>query len=200
VIFGGWPLPWPLEAAIKQSPSVLRLEKTPVMTVERVEPPLVAHERKMLEAWLDFHRDTLAVKCEGLAEGQLRERAVPPSSLSLLGLVRHMAEGEHQWFTLVLGGVQEEQAPYPYYTDDNPDADLDDVDVADVAEAFGAWRSACAAARERVAAAPSRDVTRTQDGREFSLRWILVHMIEEYARHNGHADLLRQRIDGAVGV
>jgi hypothetical protein len=111
-----------------------------------------------------------------------------------------MAEGEHQWFTLVLGGVQEEQAPYPYYTDDNPDADLDDVDVADVAEAFGAWRSACAAARERVAAAPSLDVTRTQDGREFSLRWILVHMIEEYARHNGHADLLRQRIDGAVGV
>ena len=74
------------------------------MTVERVEPPLVANEREMLEAWLDFHRATLAVKCEGLADGQLRERAVAPASLSLLGLVRHMAEGEHQWFTMVPGG------------------------------------------------------------------------------------------------
>jgi len=170
------------------------------MAVERADPPLVAQEREMLQAWLDFHRDTLAVKCAGLTDGQLRERAVPPSSLSLLGLVRHMAEGEHQWFTLVLGGEQEGQAPYPYYTDDSPDADFDDVDGADVTEAFGTWRSACVAARERVAAAPSLDVTGTQDGREFSLRWIMVHMIEEYARHNGHADLLRQRIDGAVGV
>jgi hypothetical protein len=168
-----------------------------VMTVERVQPPLAAQEREMLEAWLDFHRDTLAVKCEGLTGDQLRERAVPPSSLSLLGMVRHMAEGEHQWFTMVLGG---EQLPYPYYTDDNPDADFDDVDGADVAEAFETWRSACAGARERVAAAASLDVAGTQDGREFSLRWIMIHMIEEYARHNGHADLLRQRIDGAVGV
>jgi len=167
------------------------------MTVERVEPPLVAHEREMLEAWLDFHRATLAVKCAGLTDGQLRARAVPPASLSLLGLVRHMAEGEHQWFTMVLGG---EQIRYPYYTEDNPDADFDDVDGADVAEAFETWRSACASARGWAAAAPSLDVTGTQDGREFSLRWIMVHMIEEYARHNGHADLLRQRIDGAVGV
>ena len=154
----------------------------------------------MLQAWLDFHRDTLAVKCAGLTDSQLRERAAAPSSLSLLGLVRHMAEGEHQWFTLVLGGEQEERAPYPYYTDDSPDADFDDVDGADVAEAFRTWRSECAAARELVAAAPSLDVIAIQDGREFSLRWIMVHMIEEYARHNGHADLLRQRIDGTVGV
>jgi uncharacterized damage-inducible protein DinB len=167
------------------------------VTVERVDPPLVAREREMLVAWLDFHRATLAVKCEGLTDSKLRARPVPPASLSLLGLVRHMAEGEHQWFTIVLGG---EQAPYPYYADDNPDADFDDVDVADVAEAFETWRSECAAARDRVAAAPSLDVTGIQDGREFSLRWIMIHMIEEYARHNGHADLLRQRIDGAVGV
>ena len=167
------------------------------MTVDRRPPPLAAQEHEMLTAWLDFHRDTLAVKCAGLTEDQLRERTVPPASLSLLGLVRHMAEGEHQWFTLVLGG---EQAPWPYYTDDNPDADFDDVDRADVAEAFATWRAACASARDRVAAAPSLDVTGRQDGREFSLRWIMIHMIEEYARHNGHADLLRQRIDGAVGV
>jgi uncharacterized damage-inducible protein DinB len=167
------------------------------MTVERAAPPLAADERTMLAAWLDFHRDTLAMKCDGLTGRQLRERAVPPSSLSLLGLVRHMAEGEHQWFTMVLGG---EQAPYPYYTDDSPDADFDGADVADVAEAFTTWRSKCAEARERVAAAASLDVTGRQDGKEFSLRWIMIHMIEEYARHNGHADLLRQRLDGTVGV
>ena len=166
------------------------------MTVERVEPPLVAAERAMLDAWLDYHRDTLALKCDGLDGGQLRQRAVPPSSLSLLGLVRHMAEVECQWFTMVLGG---EQVSFHYCTDDHPDAEFDDVDGADVAEAFGTWRSECADARRRAAAAPSLDVTATWRGQEFSLRWIMVHMIEEYARHNGHADLLRERIDGTVG-
>jgi len=151
----------------------------------------------MLSSWLDFHRDTLALKCDGLTADQLRRRAVPPSSLSLLGLVRHMAEGERQWFTMVLGG---EQIPYHYYTDDRPEAEFDDVDGADVAEAFETWRAECAGARERVAAATSLDDTGTQDGKEFSLRWIMVHMIEEYARHNGHADLLRERIDGTVGA
>ena len=150
----------------------------------------------MLCAFLDFHRDTLAVKCDGLSDEQLRERSVPPAKMSLLGLVRHMAEGEHQWFRIVLGG---QDVAYPYYTDENPEAEFDDVDVADVAEAFETWRAACADARARVAAAPSLDVTGTQDGKKFSLRWIMIHMIEEYARHNGHADLLRERIDGVVG-
>jgi uncharacterized damage-inducible protein DinB len=167
------------------------------MTVERTEPPLVAAERQMLDAWLDFHRATLAVKCNGLSGAQLRERAVPPSSLSLLGLVRHMAEVERQWFKMVLGG---EQIPFHYCTEANPDGEFDDVDGADVAEAFGTWRSECADARERAAAAPSLEVTGTKDGQQFSLRWIMVHMIEEYARHNGHADLLRERIDGTVGT
>ena len=166
------------------------------MTVERADPPLVAAERGMLDAWLDYHRDTLALKCGGLTGGQLRERAVPPSSLSLLGLVRHMAEVERQWFAMVLGG---EQVAFHYCTDDNPDAEFDDVDGADVAEAFETWRSECADARRRVAAAPSLDVTAPWRGEEFSLRWIMVHMVEEYARHNGHADLLRERIDGTVG-
>jgi uncharacterized damage-inducible protein DinB len=167
------------------------------MTVERIDPPLVAQEREMLDAWLDFHRATLAVKCEGLTDDQLRARAVPPSSLSLLGLVRHMGEVERSWFRRVLGG---EQAPPRYYSDENPDGDFDDVAGAGVAEAFGYWRDECAHARERVAAAPSLDVTGTgRHGERYSLRWIMVHMIEEYARHNGHADLLRERIDGAVG-
>jgi uncharacterized damage-inducible protein DinB len=167
------------------------------MTVERIDPPLVAQEREMLDAWLDFHRATLAVKCEGLTDDQLRARAVPPSSLSLLGLVRHMGEVERSWFRRVLGG---EQAPPRYYSDENPDGDFDDVAGAGVAEAFGYWRDECAHARERVAAAPSLDVTGTgRRGETYSLRWIMVHMIEEYARHNGHADLLRERIDGTVG-
>jgi hypothetical protein len=167
------------------------------MTVERIDPPLVAQEREMLDAWLDYHRATLAVKCEDLTDDQLRTRAVPPSSLSLLGLVRHMGEVERVWFRRVLGG---EQAPPRYYSDENPDGDFDDVAGAGVAEAFGYWRDECAHARERVAAAPSLDVTGTgRDGERYSLRWIMVHMIEEYARHNGHADLLRERIDGAVG-
>jgi uncharacterized damage-inducible protein DinB len=167
------------------------------MTDERVVPPLAAQEREMLTAWLDFHRDTLARKCEGLTGEQLRQRTVPPSSMSLLGLIRHMAEGEFQWFGMVLG---RQELPFPYYTDDNPNADFDDVAGADVTEAFATWRAECAAARERVAAAPSLDTTGTQEGKEYSLRWILVHMIEEYARHNGHADLIRERIDGTVGV
>jgi uncharacterized damage-inducible protein DinB len=167
------------------------------MTVERIDPPLVAQEREMLDAWLDYHRATLAVKCEGLTDDQLRARAVPPSSLSLLGLVRHMGEVERSWFRRVLGG---EQAPPRYYSDENPDGDFDDVAGAGVAEAFGYWRDECAHARERVAAAPSLDVTGTgRRGETYSLRWIMVHMIEEYARHNGHADLLRERIDGTVG-
>jgi uncharacterized damage-inducible protein DinB len=167
------------------------------MTVERIDPPLVAQERGMLDAWLDYHRATLAVKCEGLTDDQLRARAVPPSSLSLLGLVRHMGEVERSWFRRVL---DDEHAPPRYYSDENPDGDFDDVAGAGVAEAFGYWRDECAHARERVAAAPSLDVTGTgRSGDRYSLRWIMVHMIEEYARHNGHADLLRERIDGAVG-
>ena len=167
------------------------------MTVERIDPPLMAQERGMLDAWLDYHRATLAVKCEGLTDDQLRAQAVPPSSLSLLGLVRHMGEVERSWFRRVLG---DEQAPPRYYSDENPDGDFDDVAGAGVAEAFGYWRDECAHARERVAAAPSLDVTGTgRRGERYSLRWIMVHMIEEYARHNGHADLLRERIDGAVG-
>jgi uncharacterized damage-inducible protein DinB len=167
------------------------------MTVERIDPPLVAQERQMLDAWLDHHRATLALKCEGLTDDQLRAQAVPPSSLSLLGLVRHMGEVERSWFRRVLSN---EQAPPRYYSDENPDGDFDDVADADVAEAFSYWRGECAHARECAAAALSLDVTGTaRRGERFSLRWIMVHMIEEYARHNGHADFLRERIDGTVG-
>jgi uncharacterized damage-inducible protein DinB len=168
------------------------------MTVTRIDPPYVADERPMLEAWLEYHRATLAMKCDGLSAEQLRRRAVPPSSLSLLGLVRHIAEVERSWFRRTLTG--EEAAPL-YYSDADPDGDFDRVDDADPAEAFATWHAECDHARELLAAVPTLDAlgTRRRQGKLVSLRWILVHMIEEYARHNGHADLLRERIDGAVG-
>jgi uncharacterized damage-inducible protein DinB len=116
--------------------------------------------------------------------------------LSLLGLVRHMADVERGWFRRVLGG---EEAPPLFWSEDDPDGDFDNVDEADAAEAFEQWRAECEHARQLVAAVPSLEVTGLRRGEPVSLRWILVHMIEEYARHNGHADLLRERIDGAVG-
>ena len=115
---------------------------------------------------------------------------MPPSTLSLLGLVRHMAEVERSWFQRVLDG---KDAPFRFFTEDNQDGEFDDVDTADVAEAFAAWSGECERAREIVAAAPSLDVHRGPRGERSRCGWILVHMIEEYARHNGHADLLRER-------
>jgi uncharacterized damage-inducible protein DinB len=164
---------------------------------ERRLPAYDAAERQMLTGFLDFQRATLAVKCAGLTAGQLRRQAVPPSGLSLLGLVRHMAEVERNWFATVLGG----QPMATIFTAGfDPERAFADVADADVGQAFSAWQAECARARDLTAAAPSLDVTGDRDGRgTFSLRWILVHMIEEYARHNGHADLIRERIDGATG-
>jgi len=165
---------------------------------ERTDPPFVADEQRMLETWLDFHRATLLTKCAGLDDTQLRERSVPPSTLSLIGLVRHMAEVERNWFRNVLA---DEGAPPLFYDDDFPDGDFDLVDDADIAADLATFHAEIDHARDRVAAAGSLDDIghRQRRGEDVSLRWILVHMIEEYARHNGHADLLRQRIDGTVG-
>lgn len=161
----------------------------------RTEPAFVLGERAMLEAWLDFHRDTLRWKCQGLTADQLRARSVPPSGMSLLGLVRHLAEVERSWFRRVLAG---EDAPPRWYDDEHPDGDFDGVDDADPDEAFAAWADEVEAARA-VAARHGLDDTGLRHGEPCSLRWIYVHLIEEYARHNGHADLLRERIDGATG-
>jgi len=166
------------------------------MTDNRVDPPSEADERTTLTAFLDFLRDTLAFKCEGLTDDQLRERAVPPSSLSLLGLVRHMAEVERNWFRPVLGG--EEMAGL-FSSDLDWEVAFRDVATADVAEAFRLWRAECDHAREHVAAAPSFDVTGFRHIGYVSLRWVMTHMIEEYARHLGHADLIRERLDGSTG-
>jgi hypothetical protein len=165
------------------------------MTIERPDTPLNADERATLDAFLDFHRATLLWKCEGLTDGQLRQRALPPSTLSLLGLVRHLTEIERGWFRQDFGG---DDLPEVYCTAKRPEADFEDVEGADVAANMAAFKTEVLAARATVAALPL-DHTVTPKTKTYSLRWIYLHMIEEYARHNGHADLLRQAIDGATG-
>ena len=151
----------------------------------------------MLDGWLDFHRQTLLMKCAGLSGDQLRLRAVEPSNLSLLGLVRHMVEVERAWFRRRFAG---EHVELPYSSEARPDADFDDVDVADPEADYEALTREIRLAR-RAARGRSLDdqFFHPRYRVEMDLRWVYVHMIEEYARHNGHADLLRERIDGKTG-
>ncbi|MEU7917143.1 DinB family protein [Micromonospora zamorensis] len=167
--------------------------------IDRNHEPLVADERTMLEGWLDYHRDTLLHKCTGLTAEQLRTASVEPSGLSLLGLVLHMTDVERSWFRQRFAG-QDLPDLFDYSTDN--DADFHAAAGADAEAAFAAFRAEVEAAR---AATEGRSLdetfllTRSDGTRTFSLRWAYVHMIEEYARHNGHADLIRERIDGVTG-
>ncbi|SFB50586.1 Protein of unknown function [Amycolatopsis marina] len=163
----------------------------------RSEPPAVGDEREVLTSFLDWHRETFALKCSGLSADQLSERSVPPSTMSLHGLLRHLAGVERWWFRLQFAG---EDLPLLHYSDDDPEQDFDDL-AGDVTEAFGIWRAECLRSREIVAAAALDDTgIRRATGEPISLRTILVKLIAEYARHNGHADLLRERIDGSTGM
>ncbi|MFF2184075.1 DinB family protein [Streptomyces sp. NPDC058155] len=156
-------------------------------------------ERAMLMDFLGAQRATLEMKCDGV-DLRLSQRAVGPSTLSLLGLVRHLADVERRWFRCVMAG---EDAPPRFSSPAHPDGDFDgavpDPDV--VTAAWRTWRAEVAFADRFVAAAPGLDIVGEDAWRgTVSLRWVLVHMVEEYARHNGHADLLRERIDGARGL
>ena len=166
----------------------------------RSEPDFVLPEREMLEAWLEFHRTTLLLKCEGLDPVQLAARPVGTSLLSLHGLVRHMADVERAWFTRTL--LRQPDAPALFFRR-SPDGQADDADMhplddADWEQDLATWQEECGRSREN-ASEFSLDDTGLRRGREYSLRWIYVHMVEEYARHNGHADLIRELVDGAVG-
>ncbi|RMI38287.1 DinB family protein [Streptomyces triticirhizae] len=166
--------------------------------VERIGPPLVADERTMLRAYLDFHRATLALKCEGLDDEQLRRAASPPSTLTLLGLVRHMAEVERAWFRRT---INREDVPLVWSERGDFQAAYD-ASSATREEAFAAWEAEVAAARRIEEAAASLDVTapHARTGEPVSLRLVMLHLIHEYARHNGHADLVREAVDGTVGA
>jgi uncharacterized damage-inducible protein DinB len=166
----------------------------------RTEPPLTGDEATLLTGFLDFHRQTLEWKCAGLTPQQLATRAVPTSALSLLGMVRHLAAVETGWL-VGFGGLPAD--PWPDVVREQAeqwDVDPATVTQADVDTAWQTWRSAADAARE-VARRLPLDTQDTPYGRDetVSLRWILLHLVEELARHNGHVDLLREALDGATG-
>ena len=166
---------------------------------ERHEPEWVDRERPTLLGWLDYHRATLALKCEGLTPEQLGLRSAPPSSLSLIGLVRHMTGVERGWFRQVFKAETDLPDCYSHERGAFDEA-FDAIDPDDAPASIAAWVAECEIARTIVAQHSLDDVSTTPyRGRSIGLRWIVTHMIEEYARHNGHADILRERIDGAVG-
>ncbi|MGW5381663.1 DinB family protein [Nocardia sp. NPDC003963] len=153
-------------------------------------------ERPMLQSWLDRHRRILLHRCAGLDAAQLAHRSAPPSGLSLHGLVRHLAEVERGWLRMAAAG---EQLDYLYCSAADPDGDFDNVESADPAADFAVYRREIELADATVAGLALDHRCRHPNGTEYSLRWVYLHLIEEYARHNGHADLLRERIDGRVG-
>jgi uncharacterized damage-inducible protein DinB len=155
-------------------------------------------EKAVLEEYLDRYRMTVELKCEGLNAEQLATRSVPPSTMSLLGLIRHLARVEHSWTRRILQGNIE--LPLLYRTQEDPDLDfnqaLADDDV--VVEAWDTWRGEITHARS-VYAELDLDALVDVHGEEVEARDIVVHLVEEYARHVGHADLLRECIDGRTG-
>jgi uncharacterized damage-inducible protein DinB len=170
------------------APEVERSEDYPA---RRNEP-----EREMLRDWLDWHRATLLRKCAGLDAAQLARRAVPPSTLSLLGLVRHLADCERGWVRQVFHG---EQIPDLYYRSDAETADIEEADPVRAEEDFELYRAECRAV-DAALADMKLDDTVTFREKTTSVRWMWQHLVEEYARHNGHADLLREAIDGSAGM
>ncbi|MDJ1137673.1 DinB family protein [Streptomyces iconiensis] len=158
--------------------------------------PLVGDEREVLTRYLEWYRETIAMKCAGLSREQLSEKSMPPSTMSLHGLLRHLAGVERWWFRIQLAG---EDVPLLHYSDDDPDQDFDRLD-GDPAEALAVWRGECERSRAIVAAAglDSTGVHRAT-GKPVSVRRVLVSMIAEYAQHCGHADLLREGLDGSTG-
>jgi len=168
-----------------------------IIAPPRREPEFNGPEKSQLEAWLDYHRATLLIKCANLAVQQLATPAVPPSTLTLLGLLRHMTIVEQYWFHKIFA----DQDVVPAYdSPDDPDAEFNDLASATLEEVERNFLDACAKSREIVADADLFSLARAaRPSTPIDLRWICVHMIEEYARHNGHADLLRECIDGATG-
>jgi len=181
-----------------------KAQKYPDMWVDPEDDPrgndsAGSSEREVLLDYLRHFRLTFEMKCEDLDAEQMARRSVEPSNMSLLGLLRHLAAVEHTWFRITMAG---EPLPRLWGKDDDRDADFNGA-VADddvVAEAWRSWREEVAYAEAFVARAESLDLMSTHTTRDpISLRELLVHLIEEYARHCGHADLIRERIDGRTG-
>ena len=165
----------------------------------RSDGPMTGGERAVLDHWLDLYRDTVMLKIAGLSAHQLALRPLLPSAMSLQGVVRHLTEVEAYWLRVVL--LDEQNVPDYYCTPSSPDGDFDDVDPATAATDVDAYRQELVRTQANVQGwadleAPVRGLRK---GNSVNLRWILVHLIEEYARHLGHMDLVREAIDGRVG-
>ncbi len=160
--------------------------------------PVTGSDRELLVAYLEHHRATFALKCSGVSDAELSRRSMPPSTLSLHGLLRHLTGVERWWFQINFAG---DDVPMLHYSDDDPDQDFERLD-GDLDHEWSAWRRECDRSREIVAAAASLDAegSRVRDGEPISLRGVLLKHVAEYAQHNGHADLLREGIDGATGA
>ena len=173
------------------------------MSIERVDPPTTSDEATSLLAWLDFHRATLRQKADGLTQEQLAQR-LPPSELTLGGLVKHMALVESSWLSRVF---VDGPLIAPFDTVDwQADQDWDFHSAAqDTPEELAALHDASMAAADAILRDALADggldrlSAKARHGKHFDLRWIVTHLIEEYARHNGHADFLRESIDGSTG-
>jgi uncharacterized damage-inducible protein DinB len=163
--------------------------------VRRVRPPRVAGEREALAAWLDYHRATLLQKLEGLDDEQLR-RPMVPSGVCLLGLVKHLTAVEHGWFVVVFARTGERDL---FVRADGSEADFEIEEDENTESVVDGYLRACRRSREIAAAASLDDTAPHPRHGELDLRWILIHMIEETARHNGHADVIRELIDGVTG-
>lgn len=153
----------------------------------------------MLEGFLAWHRALLLRKCAGLTGGELVEPAVPPSNLTLLGLVRHMAKVERRWFRERIGGEQLEPMYPQGFGPHGDDGDFEVLDADRAEEDYARFVEECRLADEALAAASYDDDVESRHG-VMSVRAVVIHMVEEYAQHNGHADLLRERIDGTTGA
>jgi hypothetical protein len=162
--------------------------------MERVPEPESVGERELLLGWLQFHRDALAAKCDGMSDEQLVEQSAPPSTLSLLGLVRHLTEMERHYLGHALSA---DGRGYLYCTDEDEEADIENLDASMTATSQQNWRDQMSESDTLLAGYDDLDA----DGATgwFSVRWGLLKVIQEYARHNGHADIVRERIDGLRG-
>ncbi|HEY2521244.1 MAG TPA: DinB family protein [Streptosporangiaceae bacterium] len=167
-----------------------------VPLLARTHEPVTAGERETLDGLLEWHRATLVWKCAGLTGAQLARRPVPASSLSPLGLIRHLTDTERAWFRRRAGG---QVLPDVYRRPDRPEAAFEGIDPAraeaDLARLTGEWELC----RQAVAGVPLDQTFEHERWGTLSVRWVYGHMIAEYARHLGHADLLRESIDGVVG-
>jgi len=169
-----------------------------VDTDNRIGPPSFGSERNTLRAFLDYHRATLSMKCGRLTDAELRQQSMPPSTLSLLGLVRHMAEVERAWFRRVF---EDNNAPMVWSERIDFQAAYD-ASGSTRAEAFAAWEAEVENSRRIEREAESLDLPGHQPrwGEDVSLRMVMLHVLLEYGRHNGHADFLREGVDGTVGA